>query len=126
MGRGSCVVAPTSRCRSSARASARSPATRAQASSILIFLKIDREANRRPGRNAGIPENYLFPLFPEIGEQRCGSLVALLELERWTGMTELSQLANAMVAVVFAAVLLVGGQWFIEHRAAKNPVMPGL
>jgi hypothetical protein len=41
-------------------------------------------------------------------------------------MTELSQLANAMVTVVFAAVLLVGGQWFIEHRAAKNPLMPGL
>ena len=41
-------------------------------------------------------------------------------------MTELSQLANAVVAVVFAAVLLVGGQWFSEHRAAKNPLMPVL
>jgi hypothetical protein len=40
-------------------------------------------------------------------------------------MTELSQLANAAVTVVFTAVLLIGGQWFIEHRAAKNPVMPG-
>jgi hypothetical protein len=75
-------------------------------------------------RNPG--ERSFFPLFPEIGEQRCGSLVALLEPERWTGMTELSQLANAVVAVVFAAVLLVGGQWFSEHGAAKNPLMPGL
>jgi hypothetical protein len=40
-------------------------------------------------------------------------------------MTELSQLANAVVTVVFAAVLLVGGQWFSEHRAAKNPMMSG-
>src|ERR1700680_4421377 len=121
MGRGSCVVAPTSRCRSSARASARSPATRAQANGIQIVLK------RSTACPAEMSDNYLFlPVFPEILEQRRGSLVALLELERWTGMTELSQLANAVVAVVFAAVLLVGGQWFIEHRAAKNPVMPGL
>jgi len=41
-------------------------------------------------------------------------------------MNELSQLATAMVAVVFAAVLLVWGQLFIEYRTAKNPVMPGL
>jgi hypothetical protein len=40
-------------------------------------------------------------------------------------MNEISQLANAMVAVVFAAVLLVAGQLFIEYRAAKNPLMPG-
>jgi hypothetical protein len=75
-------------------------------------------------RNPG--ELAFSPLFPETGEQRCGSLVALLEPERWTGMTELTQLANAVVAVVFAAVLLVGGQWFSEHRAAKNPLMSGL
>jgi hypothetical protein len=41
-------------------------------------------------------------------------------------MNELSQLANAMVAVVFTAVLLVTGQLFIEYRAAKNPLMSGL
>jgi hypothetical protein len=41
-------------------------------------------------------------------------------------MNEMSQLANAMVAVVFAAVLVVAGQLFVEYRAAKNPAMPGL
>jgi len=41
-------------------------------------------------------------------------------------MNEMSQLANAMVAVVFAAVLLVAGQLFVQYRAAKNPGMPDL
>jgi hypothetical protein len=41
-------------------------------------------------------------------------------------MNGLSQLATAMVTVVFAAVLLVWGQLFSEYRAAKNPAMPGL
>ena len=41
-------------------------------------------------------------------------------------MNEISQLATAMVAIVFAAVILVWGELFIEYRAAKNPVMPGL
>ena len=41
-------------------------------------------------------------------------------------MNEISQLATAMLAIVFAAVILVWGQLFIEYRAAKNPVMPGL
>jgi hypothetical protein len=118
-GPGSRVVAPASHCRSSAR-----PRRALKRTVSRYVLKIDREVNRRRGRKAGEPA--FLPLFPKIGEQRCRSPVALLELERWTGMTELSQLANAVVAVVFAAVLLVGGQWFIEHRTAKNPVMPGL
>ena len=33
---------------------------------------------------------------------------------------ELSQLATAMVAVVFAAVLLVSGLLFIEYRSSKS------
>jgi hypothetical protein len=34
-------------------------------------------------------------------------------------MEEISQLATAMVAVVFAAVLLVSGLLFIEYRSSK-------
>lgn len=41
-------------------------------------------------------------------------------------MNEIPQLATATVAIVFAAIILAGGEWFIEYRAAKNPVMPGL
>jgi hypothetical protein len=36
---------------------------RAQANGIQIGLKIDREANSGPGRNAAIPENQLFTHF---------------------------------------------------------------
>jgi hypothetical protein len=35
-------------------------------------------------------------------------------------MEEISQLATAMVAVVFAAVLLVSGLLFIEYRSSKS------
>jgi uncharacterized membrane protein len=35
-------------------------------------------------------------------------------------MEEISQLATAMLAVVFAAMLFVGGQLFIESRSSKG------
>ena len=38
-------------------------------------------------------------------------------------MNEIHQLANAMLAIAFAAVMLVAGQLFIEYRANKYPVV---
>jgi hypothetical protein len=34
---------------------------------------------------------------------------------------EIHQLASAMLALMFAGVMLVGGQLFIEYRAAHSP-----
>ena len=41
-------------------------------------------------------------------------------------MDEMSQLTTAMLAVVFAAVLLVSGQLFIEYRSSKRFDMPAI
>ena len=41
-------------------------------------------------------------------------------------MEEISQLATAMVAVVFAAVLLVSGLLFIDYRSSKNSNTPAV
>lgn len=38
-------------------------------------------------------------------------------------MYEIHQLASAMLAIAFAAVMLVAGQLFIEHRANKYPLV---
>jgi hypothetical protein len=39
-------------------------------------------------------------------------------------MNEIHQLATAMLAIVFAAVMLVAGQLFIEKRSARLPAAP--
>jgi hypothetical protein len=39
-------------------------------------------------------------------------------------MNEIPQLASAMLTIVFAAVMLVAGQLFIEYRSMKSPLMP--
>jgi len=39
-------------------------------------------------------------------------------------MNEVPQLASAMLAIVFAAMLLVAGQLFIEKRSARLPAAP--
>jgi hypothetical protein len=41
-------------------------------------------------------------------------------LQRSAGMEEVSELATAMIIVVFAAVLLVSSQLFIEYRSSKS------
>jgi hypothetical protein len=41
-------------------------------------------------------------------------------------MEEISQLATAMMAVVFAAVMLVSGQLFIEYRSSKSSNTPAV
>ena len=41
-------------------------------------------------------------------------------------MEEISQLATAMMAVVFAAVMLVSGQLFIEYRSSKSSDRPAV
>ncbi len=38
-------------------------------------------------------------------------------------MNEIHQLASAMLAIAFAAVMLVAGQLFIEYRASKYPIV---
>jgi len=38
-------------------------------------------------------------------------------------MNEIHQLASAMLAIAFAAVMLVAGQSFIEYRANKSPLV---
>jgi hypothetical protein len=38
-------------------------------------------------------------------------------------MSEIHQLASAMLAIAFAAVMLVAGQSFIEYRANKYPLV---
>jgi hypothetical protein len=38
-------------------------------------------------------------------------------------MIEIHQLASAMLAIAFAAVMLVAGQLFIEYRANKYPLV---
>jgi hypothetical protein len=38
-------------------------------------------------------------------------------------MYEIHQLASAMLAIAFAAVMLVAGQLFIEYRANKYPLV---
>jgi hypothetical protein len=38
-------------------------------------------------------------------------------------MNEIHQLASAMLAIAFAAVMLVAGQSFIEYRANKYPLV---
>jgi hypothetical protein len=40
-------------------------------------------------------------------------------------MNEIDQLASAMLAIAFAAVMLVAGQLFIEYRANKYPLRQG-
>jgi hypothetical protein len=39
-------------------------------------------------------------------------------------MNDISQLASAMLALVFAAVMLVMGQLYIENRSMKIAVVP--
>jgi hypothetical protein len=39
-------------------------------------------------------------------------------------MNEVPQLATAMLAIAFAAVMLVAGQLFIEKRSARLPAAP--
>jgi hypothetical protein len=39
-------------------------------------------------------------------------------------MDEVPQLASAMLAIVFAAGMLVAGQLFIEKRSARLPAAP--
>ena len=39
-------------------------------------------------------------------------------------MNEVHQLATAMLAIAFAAVMLVAGQLFIEKRSARLPAAP--
>jgi hypothetical protein len=39
-------------------------------------------------------------------------------------MNEIHQLATAMLAIVFAAVMLVAGRLFIEKRSARLPAAP--
>ena len=39
-------------------------------------------------------------------------------------MNEIPQLASAMLAVTFAAVMLVAGQLFIEYRSTKSAFTP--
>ena len=39
-------------------------------------------------------------------------------------MNEIPQLASAMLALAFAAVMLVAGQLFIEYRSTNNAFTP--
>ena len=39
-------------------------------------------------------------------------------------MNEVPQLATAMLAIAFAAVMLVAGQLYIENRSARLPAVP--
>jgi hypothetical protein len=39
-------------------------------------------------------------------------------------MNEVPQLATAMLAIAFAAVMLVGGQLYIENRSVRLPAVP--
>jgi hypothetical protein len=41
-------------------------------------------------------------------------------------MNEIHQLASAMLAIAFAAVMLVAGQLFIEYRASKYPLVQAI
>jgi hypothetical protein len=41
-------------------------------------------------------------------------------------MNELPQLASAMLALAFAAVMLITGQLFIEYRSTKNTFKPAI
>ena len=41
-------------------------------------------------------------------------------------MEEISQLATAMMAVVFAAVMLVSGLLFIDYRSSKSSDTPAV
>jgi hypothetical protein len=41
-------------------------------------------------------------------------------------MNELSQLATALVAIIFAATLLATGHLFTQYRSARNPAVPPL
>jgi hypothetical protein len=48
----------------------------------------------------------------------------LVHAEAPPKMNEVPQLATAMLALVFAAVMLVAGQLFIEKRSARLPAAP--
>ncbi|WFU44681.1 hypothetical protein QA640_20850 [Bradyrhizobium sp. CB82] len=39
-------------------------------------------------------------------------------------MNDVSQLATAMLAIAFTAMLLVTGQWFMEYRLQHEPMAP--
>jgi hypothetical protein len=41
-------------------------------------------------------------------------------------MNEVPQLASAMLALAFAAVMLVAGQLFIEYRSTNNAFTPAV
>ena len=59
------------------------------------------------------------PADTALGPFSFGALAAPISI----GMNELSQLASAMLAIAFAAVMLVAGQLFIEYRANKYPLV---
>jgi hypothetical protein len=42
----------------------------------------------------------------------------------WSKMSEVSQLASAMLVMVFTAVMLVAGQLYIESRENKSVRIP--
>ncbi|MGY8662631.1 hypothetical protein Q3C01_09715 [Bradyrhizobium sp. UFLA05-109] len=39
-------------------------------------------------------------------------------------MNDVSQLATAMLAIAFTAMLLVTGQWFMEYRLQHDSTIP--
>jgi hypothetical protein len=41
-------------------------------------------------------------------------------------MNEVPQLASAMLALIFAAVMLVAAQLFVEYRSANNAFTPAV
>jgi|SRR6266567_6910434 len=75
------------------------------------------------GRNADRCDCCFFLIFGTEGAQEYYPPKRLLETN---AMNEVHQLANAMLIVAFAAVMLVAGQWFIEYRSAKHPLVQPL
>jgi hypothetical protein len=61
-----------------------------------------------------------FPVFWEQGNLCVRYAIHRIAEERWEDMEEVSELATAIIVVVFAAVLLVIGQLFIENRSSKG------
>jgi len=77
--------------------------------------------SRGPRTNSRAPKD---PAPPTLGTLPCEwSLLGEIYSEADLRMNEAHQLASAILAITFAAVMFVAGQLFIEYRASNHPLV---
>lgn len=63
-------------------------------------------------------------LLPTLELNPASNVLTLHKGSDWWAMNDVPQLASAMLVMVFAAVMLVVGQTYIETRSAKLSIFP--